>query len=72
MTYKDNDYHAHVERECIIFNGEVTTPAQMANSITGSSRNAWRDLWIRLPGDDGWRLANNIYKIDGLEDLEEI
>jgi hypothetical protein len=33
------------------------TPAQLANAIAGGTRNAWRDLWIRLPGERQWKNA---------------
>jgi hypothetical protein len=31
----------------------------MANIIAKSSRNAWRDLWIKRPDDKDWKLADD-------------
>lgn len=33
------------------------TPSQFAATVGGSRRNAWRDLWLRLPASLNWRKA---------------
>jgi hypothetical protein len=48
------------------------SPTALANQIANNtSRNAWRDLWIKFPGDDGWRLAQDLREAHegGLEEL---
>lgn len=44
--------------DAIIYEGHSVSPRQLANAIADGSRNAWRDLWIRRPGDKGWKLAD--------------
>jgi hypothetical protein len=60
MAYRGQDYTARVEGNDIIYDGYTTTPGSLANSIAGSSRNAWRDLWIKFPDDETWELADDL------------
>jgi hypothetical protein len=60
MPYKGTDYLAKVEGDQLIYKGTPHTPARLVNVITGTSRNAWRDLWIKFPDDDGWALADEL------------
>jgi hypothetical protein len=59
MSYRGSYKYAKVDGDQIIYQGVSVTPSTLANTIAGSSRNAWRDLWIRLPGEPEWRLAND-------------
>ncbi len=59
MQYKGAYHYAKVEGDDIIFDGKPISPGSMANTITSSSRNAWRDLWILRPQDDEWKLAQD-------------
>ena len=43
--------HARVVGDDIIFNGSKVSPRGMTLAIAGEGRNAWRDLWLRFPGD---------------------
>ncbi|TNC95157.1 MAG: hypothetical protein FD119_2578 [Stygiobacter sp.] len=71
MRYKDRTYYAKVEGDEIIYEGKPYSPASLANTIANSSRNAWRDLWIKKPGQNQWALADNCrgmtVKIDGTD-----
>lgn len=58
MQYKGAYFYAKVEGDEIIYEGKSTSPGSLANTIASSSRNAWRDLWIKRPADDEWRLAD--------------
>ncbi|PTU27724.1 hypothetical protein [Stenotrophobium rhamnosiphilum] len=58
MAYKGTNHYAKVEGDELIYDGTPTSPGSMANSITNSSRNAWRDLWIKRPQDREWYLAD--------------
>lgn len=60
MTYKEQNYFALVERDEITYDGDVISPASLANRIAGSSRNAWRDLWIKFPDEETWCLADEL------------
>jgi hypothetical protein len=59
MPYKNTNYYAKVEGDEIIYDGNSISPASLANTITGTSRNAWRGLWIKRPNDKEWLLADD-------------
>jgi len=61
MRYKGKNYFAVVREEEIVFEEEAYTPSQLANKIAGgTSRNAWRDLWISERGSSQWVLADEL------------
>lgn len=60
MPYKGSYHYAKVEGDDIKYNGRNMSPGTLANTITSSSRNAWRDLWIKRPGEKEWTLADEI------------
>ena len=49
--------YAHVLGDALVYGGQALTPSQFAGLIGGAGRNAWRDLWIRLPGSRQWKKA---------------
>jgi hypothetical protein len=49
--------YAHVVGDALVYGGQGLTPSQFAGLIGGAGRNAWRDLWIRLPGSRQWKKA---------------
>ena len=59
MQYKGSYFYAKIEGDELIFNGNPISPSTLANTITSSSRNAWRDLWIKRPTDTEWVLADD-------------
>lgn len=59
MQYKGRYHYAKVVGDEVIFEGNVTSPGSMANAIAGSSRNAWRDIWIKRPVETKWTLAGD-------------
>lgn len=60
MPYKGQYHYANVEGDNIKYKGDIVSPAALANRITQSSRNAWRDLWIKRPGEKEWTLADDM------------
>ncbi|MFL6673482.1 MAG: hypothetical protein ACJ8LG_09340 [Massilia sp.] len=58
MWYGGRHHYAEVDGDDIVLEGRVVSPAQMANSISGNTRNAWRDIWILRPGETSWKLAS--------------
>ena len=60
MPYKGDYFYASVEGDHVMYDGERVTPASWVNRVTQSSRNAWRDVWVKRPGDKEWRLADDI------------
>ena len=67
MKYKGEFHYAKVDGDRITFKGQSVSPSEFANGVTGTSRNAWRDIEIRRPGDETWHLADNLRP--RLEDL---
>ena len=59
MQYKGAYSYANVEGDDIVYNGKAISPSSLANTIASSSRNAWRDLWIKRPADKEWKLADD-------------
>jgi hypothetical protein len=57
MRFDDEVHHARVSGDAIVYRGLRISPRQMTLAIAGDGRNAWRDLSLRLPGDDHFRPA---------------
>ena len=61
MAYKGLDYYAEVVHQKVMYEDEPFSPSSLANRIaSGTSRNAWRDFWIKRPRDKEWVLADDI------------
>ncbi len=58
MKYKGEHHYAKVVGDQVIYDGKPTTPSKLANAIAGSNRNAWHDLWVKRPDDEGWIKAD--------------
>ena len=72
MRYKGEYHYATVNGDEVLYEGNPVTPAVLANTITQSSRNAWRDLWIKRPGDREWNLAEDLRNPPPPVNTEEI
>jgi hypothetical protein len=57
MTYAHTDYFARVSGGAIVYQGERMSPRQFTQAVAGDGRNAWRDLWLRMPGEKSWTRA---------------
>jgi hypothetical protein len=57
MRYARQSYYAEVVGEELLYQGDSLSPSQFAKAVAGDGRNAWRDLWIRFPGEKNWTLA---------------
>ena len=51
-------YYAKVVGDEIMYAGEAMSPREWALTVTGSVRNAWRDIWIRRNVNEMWTLAS--------------
>lgn len=61
MEYKKEISQATVKNNKIDFNGDSYSPSELARIIAaGTTRNAWRDLLIKRPGDTDWLLADEL------------
>ena len=57
MSTRESSYYARVVGDDIIFQGQRVSPRGMTLAIIGDGRNAWRDLWLLLPGERYWKQA---------------
>ncbi len=58
ITYKGKNYYAKIANEEVVANGQKFTPSHWASAVAdGTSRNAWRDIWVRFPGDQNWQCS---------------
>lgn len=55
-SYGEHNY-ARVQGDHIVHRGSPVTPNQFARLFARTTRNAWRDLYIRRPGDPSYTLA---------------
>lgn len=61
MEYKRQKHTAVVKHEKIHYKDKIYTPSELARAIANhTSRNAWRDLFIRKPGETKWLLADQL------------
>ncbi|WP_229518513.1 hypothetical protein [Massilia sp. PAMC28688] len=58
FQYKRETYYADVRGDALVYNGRAYSPRQLLLHVTGTVRNAWRELWLRSPGDFRWHLAD--------------
>lgn len=57
----DTQWHyADVVGDELVYHGRALSPRQLTIAIAGDGRNAWRDLWIRRPGEKGWVAASRL------------
>lgn len=57
MRYRGCHVFAKVVNDAVVYDGNPMTPNQFAAEVAGTARNAWRDLWLRLPGQRYWKSA---------------
>ena len=61
MSYGGQDSYAEVRHERLRWGEETMSPSQFASRVAGgTSRNAWRDLYVQFPGDASWELADSL------------
>lgn len=66
MEYKREAVYAAVKSGKIHFKHNTYSPSELARAIAvgekgqGTNRNAWRDLYIKRPGDAEWGLADEL------------
>ncbi len=66
MSYLGSAKYADVRHEKLVYEGKSYSPSVLAKVIAGgTSRNAWRDLWIKRPKDKDWVLADTARKQEG-------
>jgi hypothetical protein len=51
-------FYARVDGDAIMFQGRAVSPRQFVLAVAGNGRNAWREIWVRLPGEKAWKTAS--------------
>jgi hypothetical protein len=57
MRYMGTWYYAKIEGDALMYCGEPMSPREWTLYVTGSIRNAWRDVWIRRSVTECWTRA---------------
>jgi hypothetical protein len=61
VTYMGKDHFADVRHQQIFYADQAWTPSQFASKIANNtSRNAWRDIWVRKPDCSDWVFADHL------------
>jgi hypothetical protein len=57
-SFGGHSYVAKVEGDVIKYGEQVVSPSQFANLQGSGNRNAWKAVWLSLPGSEEWLLAD--------------
>jgi hypothetical protein len=60
MSYKGKMFDAQVVDNEIPYNGRCVSPSEFTFEVTNTSRNAWRDIEVLLPGKSQWESADRL------------
>lgn len=61
MTYSGDAHYGEIRHEKLVLENEAVTPSEFASRVANNtSRNAWRDLYIKFPGKGTWKLADDL------------
>ena len=60
MKYKGAYHYASVVADSFVADGKATSPSRFANNLTGTARNAWRDLEVLRPTARKWVMADSL------------
>ncbi|MCS0660979.1 hypothetical protein [Massilia terrae] len=44
----------------LVYKGRAVSPRQMTLEVAGKGYNAWRALWVLLPGETRWKQARRL------------
>lgn len=58
MRVGEKWHYAEVVGDELFYHGRAVSPRQLTLAVAGDGRNAWRDLWIRRPGEKDWTVAS--------------
>ena len=61
MTYAGEDTYAEIRHQRLCLGDEPMSPSEFARRVaSNTNRNAWRDIYVRLPGHTDWVLADTL------------
>lgn len=67
MKYAHRDTYAEIRQSQFCFGEESLSPSQFARRVANNTnRNAWRDLYIKFPGEASWKLADSLRQVKPL------
>jgi len=53
-------HYADVVDDRLLYDERPLSPHQLVEAVAGPGRNAWRELWLRRPGDKFWLQADRL------------
>jgi hypothetical protein len=59
-VFGGKNFHCLVENDQILYNSQPVSPSGFVNAAGGMRRNAWRSIWILLPENKEWKLADTL------------
>lgn len=57
MQWSGSHHDALIQDGNLVFDGRPMSPRQMTIAVAGKGYNAWRTLWLLLPGATRWKSA---------------
>ncbi|NVM78783.1 hypothetical protein FHW83_004613 [Duganella sp. SG902] len=60
MQVRECWHTAAIVGDELIYKGNPTSPHQMARQAAGDGRNAWREIWVLMPGHKQWANADRL------------
>jgi len=57
-SFGGENYYAQVDGDEIRYGRQTMSPSHFANLRGSGNRNAWKAVWLRLPGSEEWLLAD--------------
>lgn len=60
IKYEGRFHYSKVEGDHPMYDGKAVSPNQFAFKVTGTPRDAWRDLWVKRPLDSDYQLADDL------------
>jgi hypothetical protein len=59
-VFGGKNHHCRVDDDLILYDGQAVSPSGFVNAVGGVRRNAWRSVWVLLPTEKEWTLADSL------------
>jgi hypothetical protein len=59
-VFNGKNHHCTVEDDQVLYEGRSVSPSGFVNAVGGIRRNAWKSLWVLLPDEQTWKLADSL------------
>lgn len=61
MTYRGDSSYGEIRHDELFLENESMSPSEFASRIANNtSRNAWRDIYVKFPGAGAWKFADDL------------